>query len=485
MTETPGDFWPSLLGLFGILAFAAAIALTVHIVLYKRDERAAVGWVGVIWLAPFVGPLAYWLLGINRIRRRASRLRPERDLRRIEDQRGEDERSPLDRLPEDSRHLSLLANLVDRLTHTRLTTGNAVTALVNGDHAYPEMIRAIDQAETSVALASYIFNNDSTGQLFVEALSRAEKRGVAVRVLVDGLGSYYSLPPVVGALRAQGVTVARFLHSFQPWRMPLLNLRNHQKILVVDGRSGFTGGMNIKDGHRLEQAPNSPVQDVHFRLDGPVVGHLMEAFADDWAFTTEEVLDGERWFPEIAPAGPVVARSISGGPDEDQEKLRWTLLGALGVARRSIKIVTPYFLPDQPLMSALGVCAMAGIAVDIVIPARSNMVFIDWAAVPKLEEALRAGAKVWVSPPPFDHSKLMLVDDAWLLLGSTNWDPRSLRLNFELNVECYDRTLAAQLNRIVDDKIAASRALTLDDIGDRSLPVRLRDGLARLFTPYL
>ena len=211
----------------------------------------------------------------------------------------------------------------------------------------------------------------------------------------------------------------------------------------------------------------------------------MEAFADDWAFTTNEVLEGERWFPEIAPAGPVVARSISGGPDEDEEKLRWTLLGALGMARRSIKIVTPYFLPDQPLMSALGVCAMSGIAVDIVIPERSNLVFIDWAAVPKLEEVLRAGVRVWLSPPPFDHSKLMLIDDAWLLLGSTNWDPRSLRLNFELNVECYDRTLAAQLDRIVDDKIAAARAFTLADIEERSLPVKLRDGLARLFTPYL
>jgi len=485
MTETAGNFWPSLLGLFGIAAFAAAAALTVHIVLYKRDERAAVGWVGVIWLAPFVGPLAYWLLGINRIRRRASRLRPERDLRRAGEPPHEDARSPLDALPEELQHLSLLASLVDRLTHTRLTSGNSVIPLVNGDQAYPEMIRAIDQAETSVALASYIFNNDPAGRLFVEALGRAAARGVAVRVLVDGLGSYYSLPPVVGALRAQGVTVARFLHSFQPWRMPLLNLRNHQKILVIDGRSGFTGGMNIKQGHQLEQAPSSPVQDVHFRLDGPVVGHLMEAFADDWAFTTDEMLDGERWFPEIAETGPVVARSIAGGPDEDQEKLRWTLLGALGVARQSIKIVTPYFLPDQPLMSALGVCAMAGIAVDIVIPARSNLVFIDWAAVPKLEEVLRAGARIWVSPPPFDHSKLMLVDDAWLLLGSTNWDPRSLRLNFELNVECYDRTLAAQLDRIVDEKIRASRALTLEDIEGRSLALRLRDGLARLFTPYL
>lgn len=485
MIEPSGEFWPSLLGLFGILAFAVAVALTVHILLYKRDERAAVGWVGVIWLAPFVGLLAYWLLGINRIRRRASRLRPERVLHRSGEPREDDARSPLDTLPEDLRHLSLLANLVDRLTHTRLTTGNAVTALVNGDNAYPEMVRAIDQAETSVALASYIFNNDAAGRLFVAALARAVERGVAVRVLVDGLGSYYSLPPIVGVLRARGVTTARFLHSLQPWRMPLLNLRNHQKILVVDGCHGFTGGMNIKEGHRLEQAPAAPVQDVHFRLDGPVVGHLMEAFADDWAFTTNEVLEGERWFPEIAPAGPVVARSISGGPDEDEEKLRWTLLGALGMARRSIKIVTPYFLPDQPLMSALGVCAMSGIAVDIVIPERSNLVFIDWAAVPKLEEVLRAGVRVWLSPPPFDHSKLMLIDDAWLLLGSTNWDPRSLRLNFELNVECYDRTLAAQLDRIVDDKIAAARAFTLADIEERSLPVKLRDGLARLFTPYL
>jgi cardiolipin synthase len=304
-------------------------------------------------------------------------------------------------------------------------------------------------------------------------------------VLIDGLGSWYSLPPIVGLLRKRGISVARFLYSFVPWRMPYLNLRNHPKILVTDGQIGFTGGMNIAEGNLVLEAPPSPIMDTHFRLEGPVVGHLMETFAEDWLFTTGERLEGTAWFPSLHPAGAVFARGIGAGPDEEFDKLRWTLLGAVSEARAAIKILTPYFLPDEVLVAALRVAAMRGVAVDIVLPERSNLAFVDWAAAPRLDEILTAGCRIWLSAPSFDHSKLMLVDGAWAMFGSTNWDSRSLRLNFEFNVECYDRDFADRLNRLIDGQIAKSRALTLAELTGRSLPVKLRDGIARLFSPYL
>ncbi len=486
MTEPTRGPWLSSLELLGFVVLVLAVVLTIHAVLYKRDERAAVAWVAVIWLAPMVGPIAYLLLGINRIRRRASRLRPDRDIRPpSEEARRQGHDSLVRALAEEAPHLQQIATLGDQVSHAPLTPGNRVTPLVNGEAAYPAMIEAIDQARRSVALATYIFNDDEVGKLFVEALGSAVDRGVEVRVLIDGVGSYYSWPPIVPTLQRRGVRVGRFLHSLQPWRMPFLNLRNHQKILVTDGRSGFTGGMNIKRAHLVEKAGEAAVQDLHFEIDGPVVAHLMEAFADDWAFTTGERLEGERWFPPIEPCGPVVARGIPSGPDEDYEKLRWILLGALATARRSVKVVTPYFLPDQTLVSALGVAAMSGVAVDIVIPERSNLVFIDWAAIARLEEVLKGGARLWVTPPPFDHSKMVVVDDLWSLIGSANWDPRSFRLNFELNVECFDPALATALDKLVQEKIAKAQPLTLAEVTGRSLPVKLRDGIARLFTPYL
>jgi cardiolipin synthase len=216
-----------------------------------------------------------------------------------------------------------------------------------------------------------------------------------------------------------------------------------------------------------------------------VVAQLQEVFADDWLFTTGEILGGTDWFPELTTAGAVAARGIADGPDEDLDKLRWVLLGALSAARFSVLIQTPYFLPDPALISALNLAAMRGARVDIVLPERSNLPFVQWASRAHWWQVLEHGCRIWLTPGPFDHSKLMVVDGGWTLLGSANWDPRSLRLNFEFNVECYDARLAGRVTGMVREKLEASREVTLCEVDGRGLPARLRDGLARLLTPYL
>jgi cardiolipin synthase len=270
-----------------------------------------------------------------------------------------------------------------------------------------------------------------------------------------------------------------------PSWLPFFNLRNHRKILVADGRIGFTGGMNVRDDFLAGPDRPDPFLDLQVRLEGPVVSHLQGAFAEDWSFTTGERLDGVAFFPAIPPAGPVVARGITDGPDEDFETIRWMLLGALATARTSVRIVTPYFLPDPALVTALSIAAMRGVEVDIVIPERGNLRLVQWAQTAQLWQVLARGCRIWLTPPPFDHSKMMTVDGAWSLLGSANWDPRSLRLNFELDVECYDPGLGARVEALVSERLARSRPVTLADVDSRPLPVKLRDGVARLFSPYL
>jgi cardiolipin synthase len=176
---------------------------------------------------------------------------------------------------------------------------------------------------------------------------------------------------------------------------------------------------------------------------------------------------------------------VPDGPDADIDNLPQLLLGALAVATQRVRVVTPYFLPDDGLLRALQVAAMRGVQVDIVLPGRSNLPLLDWAMTPQLPWLLDAGCRVHRTPPPFDHSKLCVVDGAWAMIGSTNWDARSLRLNFEYNLECYDRGLAARLDAIVDAKIAAGRLVTRAELDARSPAVRLRDGLTRLLSPYL
>ena len=471
-------FWPHLAAGFDFLAVLLA---SVHALLNKRDPRAATLWLGLIWFLPVFGPLLYLAFGVNRIRRRAVQLGVHGMFSRpIPEDLGEPEH-------EGAEHLKMLARTVSRFVARPLTAGNKIRPLVNGDAAFPAMLAAIESANKSVSLSTYIFDNDATGKQFVAALAAAVKRGVAVRVLIDAAGTRYSWPPVTNRLGRAKIPFAKFLPAslFTPWRVATINLRNHRKTLVVDGQTAFTGGMNIRRGNVLADHPKHPVQDLHFRVEGPLVSQLQEAFANDWAFTTREMLSGEIWFPELKGSGNVIARAITDGPDADFEKARWTLLAALAEAQTSVQILTPYFLPDVALIAALNLAALRGVRVDIILPAKNNLPFVCWASRSMWWQVLERGCHIWLTPPPFDHSKLMIVDGHWVLFGSANWDARSLRLNFELNVECYGRDFAREAESLISKKISAAREVVLADVDGRSLAGKLRDATARLFSPFL
>jgi cardiolipin synthase len=483
--QTFADIWPAAVA---TIQFAAMLVAAGHAMLTKSDVRAAAGWVGFILLVPFLGWLIYLLFGVNRIQRRARELRGIRRGAALPLPKPQANGLPTER-GEQRRELENLARFGQKVLPERFEAGNAVEVLENGDETYPAMIQAIDGAERSLALSTYIFNNDKAGHLVLEALSRATARGVRVRVLIDGVGSWYSRPSIIPELHKRGINYARFLHSFMPWQMPYLNMRNHQKILVADGKLGFTGGMNIAVGNLLRENPGKPIIDYHFRVEGPVVAQLMRTFAHEWTFTTGEILDGPDWFPKIDPStGPgadIIARGLPGGPDQGINPIRWTMLGAVTEAREAIRIVTPYFLPDTTLATVLSLAAMRGVAVDIVLPKTNNLPFVDWAATPQLAWLIDAGCRIWKTTGSFEHTKMMTVDGIWSMVGSANWDGRSLRLNFELNLECYGSAFANRLNRVIDAKIAAAKPVTLDEITGRSLPVKIRDAAIRLASPYL
>jgi cardiolipin synthase len=477
------NYWPHLFGLLtiGVQAFAAG-----HALLNKRDVRSAIGWVGLIWLTPLLGAALYAMLGVNRIRRRARSLRADVPSAAA---RARSHLVVADSLeqalgPQGS-HLGKLAHLVHEVTGLQLVSGNRVEPLEHGSRAYPEMLAAIAQAQRSILLTTYIFNYDAQGRQFIDALAAAVARGVQVRVLIDAVGSRYSWPSAVGPLRKAGVKVARFLPVYLPVFVPYWNLRSHRKILVIDGVLGFTGGMNIRDCGGGSEPESHDMNDLHFRVEGPVVEHLSHVAADDWEFASDETLDGELWFPPIEARGTTLARGVQDGPDENRDRLRMTILGGITCAQRSVQVVTPYFLPDAAIITALGVARMRGVEVDILLPENNNLAAVQWACTAQLWQVLEHGCRVWYTPGPFDHSKLMLVDGCWTLMGSGNWDARSLRLNFEFNVECYDAALAAQLEKIVARKLRVARLVSLAEVDGRKLPVRLRDGIARLFTPYL
>jgi cardiolipin synthase len=477
------EFVPELSVLLTVLL---ALAASSHVLLNKSDTRSATAWVGLIWLVPIVGSILYIFLGINRIKRRAKVLMSSATDYGVP--LDEAPRSPADldrELGSGRARLIELARVVGHVTGRPLLVGNQVDRLVDGDEAYPAMVDAIRGAKGSIALVSYIFEAEGIGAVLVDELAEARERGVEVRVLIDDVGVRYTRPRIDRVLRNRGVPVDKFLPALLPRSVTHFNLRNHCKILVVDGRLGFTGGMNIRQDSLLASNPAYPTKDLHFRVLGPVVAQLQEAFARDWAFTTGERLAGHLWFPELAPQGETLARGITDGPDQDIDKLHWVFLAALGAARRSIRIVTPYFLPDRVLTKALHLAAQRGVEVDIIVPEVGNLPVVRWAMWGNYRQVLHEGVRFWLTPPPFDHSKAFVVDGYWSSIGSANWDPRSLRLNFEFNLECYDEQLGASLEEHVRHRLRDARLLTIEELDGRSLFHKVRDGTARLMKPYL
>ncbi len=470
-------------GLFVTGADLLSLASACHALLMKRDPRAALGWIITCLTIPVLGPFLYWSAGVNRIRQKA--LKWLDSGRRLAGWDDFPERfaEAAQEHPSSAAHLGELRKLADRVVSTPLVAGNRLTPLANGDNAYPAMLAAIDGAQHSVNLSTYIFDGDNMGRRFVEALAKAGERGVEVRVIIDALGEKYSWPTAHTLLKGSRVKVGHFLPLRQGW---YLNLRNHRKILLADGRTAFTGGMNIGDRHMVSDGAKArPVADLHFKVEGPVVGDLQRVFLEDWYFATGELVTDRGLFPSLAPAGSCLARVVSDGPDKEFRKLNWIIIGALACARERVSIMTPYFIPDRPLISAFITAALRGVEVSIVLPAVNNLPYVHWATRAFLWELLQQGIRVWYQPPPFVHTKLFLVDGIWGLIGSANLDPRSLRLNFELDLEVYDAEFIGGLERDFLATAARSREATLAEVDGRPLPEKLRDGVAKLFSPYM
>jgi cardiolipin synthase len=445
------------------LYIAAAVFTAGHALLHKRDPRAAWGWIAVCWLFPLAGAVLYYLLGVNRIETKALRVFGKE--LPLQFQASPD---PPPRIAgTDPVEVRELVRLGWAMSARHLVAGNCIEPLHNGDQAYPAMLQAIAAAQRTVHLSSYIFRGDAAGKRFAVALASAQARGVEVRVLLDGLGDFSYAPRGSRLLRRHGLKAALFL----PLRLwpPMLhaNLRNHRKLLVVDGRLAFTGGMNIQQGHVPGPDGLPAITDLHFRVEGPLARQMDEVFLADWSFASGEEA------PTIEPAGnggDHVSRVITEGPNEDLDRLVMVLIGALASAHERVWIMTPYFLPPAPLTSALQSAALRGVDVSIVIPARSDQPWMKWATQHFLRHLLQRQVKVYLRPPPFAHTKLILVDDWYVQFGSANLDTRSLRLNFELMVESYGRPLAQQLAQHFAAVRAASRAVTVEELARRWFP---------------
>ncbi|EJF91190.1 cardiolipin synthase [Bartonella tamiae] len=480
------NYWPHILAFISIvLGLSAAI----HATMTKQEVRAAIGWVGVIILSPILGAVIYGIFGINRIRSRSISKKRHQNTSFSYFHPYDYDRSDNDILIQFGRFALPMKKLGDRVSLGRLTSGNSLKMLTKGDEIYNEMLQSISMAKRTIIMESYIFDYDKMGEKFVQALSEANKRGVEVRVLVDAVGARYSNPSIVRDLKHHKVPVAVFNGNIIiGLRLPYANLRTHRKILVIDNEIAFTGGMNIRAGFSEKLSGKSASDDTHFKVEGPAVIDLFHVAANDWRFATHEKLGGEKWLipaPKLKPGEGMNIRVVPTGPDRLIETNQRMMIGAFSVAEKHIRIMTPYLLPDRELISALVTAARRGVEVDIIVPANNNLKLVDRAMRAQFDQLLNDGCRIWRAMGPFNHSKLMTIDHMWSYVGSSNLDARSLRLNFEIDMEVFDETLAHLLYDRIEQERSNAYQVLLHNLKKRPFLSRLLDKIIWLGSPYL
>lgn len=459
--------------LIGLLLLILAMYSALHALLNKTDSRAAFGWIVVSLFIPLFGPIIYFLFGVNRVHERAKKLdhfSPKLD---------SNEKNFQSEIPTSLRNMQHISY---QLTKLPLVGGNSIKALYSGEQAYPAMLESISTAKKSIYLSTYIFNYDSLGSQFVDALIKANDRGVDVYVLIDGIGEHYSKVKTRNILTKNRIKVDRFLPlKLLPFNM-YINLRNHRKLLVIDDEECFVGGMNISNEYLNDDM--SSLNDIHFKIKGDISHQLKGLFESDWSFT-KGYADDFKIDQHESSDEPTWCRTIIDGPGKYLGHLSIVLFSAINAATHNIVIMTPYFLPDKVIIRALQVAALRGVNVSVVLPLDNNLKFVHWASRHMLSQLITSGVKIFYQPPPFDHSKIFVVDKFYCLIGSANIDPRSLRLNYEVGVEIYDALLATELTQYANNAIQHSDLVTQSELNRRPMLVKIRDGIAWLFSPYL
>ena len=470
-----------------------------HCLQTRREATSSLLWIFVSWSFPIIGPVLYLTVGIDRVPQMGFH-KSSHDARFLEARNAKEETLPLAywrAVHSESVHATPETELGQELNRAMnavapeypMLNGNLIGSHVTGDELYPRMLQAIDQATHHIHLQSFIIQNDTTGRAFMDHLADKARSGVQVRLLYDRFGStqaafsglfrrYRNIPN----MRIAGWTqVSPLKRRFQ------INLRNHRKALVVDGERAFLGGINIHKENTTRRT-KAPIRDYHFELAGPVVQEIQYAFMKDWFYTTSEspeTLLKPVYFPSITIMGNSLARLVCSGPTAELQTIADVFFSAIVRARKQILIVTPYFVPPYDILRALRSAAIRGVDVRIILPHRSNHIYAGWASRALYDELLQSGVRIFRRPPPFMHAKAMIIDDHVSIVGTANWDVRSLRLNYETSISVHDEAFANSLKHIVLDDEAQSKEVTLAGWRERPSWHRLVENACSLMTPVL
>ena len=476
---------PNLIVAAGIVIYSAAILFIVFSLLREnRDPEITLAWVLVLILIPVLGLILYLNFGRNFRKVKIFSRKGLTDLVRMEElsQNQIKDLSAISSLagtPEKSNIIKLLLNNSKAL----LTENNRVNILQNGEATFGSILQALEQAEDHIHMEYYVYEDDNIGNKIKDILIEKAIQGLEVRLIIDAIGSWSLSKRFIRDLKSQGVDVGVFM----PVRFPLvankINYRNHRKIIVVDGKIGYVGGLNIADRYIEGTLELGPWRDTHLKIEGDAVQSLQSVFITDWYFVSKEYIQGEKYFPKNSVDNKLLVQITASGPDSDWANIMQAYFTAITTAEQYIYISTPYFMPNESILTALKTAALSGVDVKLILPSRSDVSTMRYGSLSFAEELIMAGVHVYLYQKGFNHGKIMMVDGVFTSIGTANMDGRSFNKNFEVNALIYDRQQAKEMRDSFLNDIADSEEIRLQEFLIRPRKQKIKESFCRVLGP--
>ena len=475
---------------FFIIILIANILLSIVIVFRERKETAKTwAWLLVLMFIPIVGFILYTFFGRGISKDKIFDLKIQGKIGKnleIEEDKQALMRGLYPHPPTGQVDVKQLIYMLTVFESTLYTTRNKVTLFTDGREKFDTLIQDINQAKDHIHLQYYIYRSDTLGILVRDALTNAAKRGVKVRVLLDAWGSTQVNVKFFQELKSAGGEIAFFFPLFVPYLNPRINYRNHRKIVVIDGKIGYTGGFNVGNEYLGEVSKFGYWRDNHLRIYGEAVYTLQNRFLMDWnSQHVKEVSYAPKFFPTIESIGDLALQIVTSGPDSEHEQIKLTYLKMISLAKKEILIQTPYYIPDESIHEALKLALLSGVKVQIQIPNKPDHPLVYWATYSFAAELIEYGAVIETYENGFIHAKTMIIDSGIVSIGSANIDVRSFKLDFEVNALIYDEKMATQVRRAFFEDSKLSQLLTREIYEKRGMLIKLKEGLARLVSPLL
>jgi cardiolipin synthase len=457
------------------------------VLLANKPPISTLTWIWAIILFPYLGPIAYALLGSDRLARKHLRQRQEIEST-VRDERRDDHVTPRTRraLAELDPQEKSIAELLSCLNDHAISNAEEIDLLVDGAQFYPALFNRIREAKHHAHVEFFIIQRDKYGREMVELLADAAKRGVEVRVLADQFGNSRLDAAFFKPMTDAGGQFA-FFKTGNPMRNRWnFNLRNHRKLQIFDGRIAFVGGMNLGREYKGEDPNYGSWRDVQLEMRGSVAAILQRCFADDWLFATGEKLTDERYYPKESESEAChLVQVIADGPDIPEDPIQMSIVALLNAAQERAWFTAGYFVPNEPLLTAMKISAARGVDVRILVSEKTDHPYLVQVGRSYYEELLEYGVRIFEYEKGINHAKVATIDDCWTMIGSANFDIRSMQLNFELNVLARHEAATTELNRVLADDYADSREIQLEDFRKRPFTQRFQESLFRPLAPLL